>query len=80
MAFIDIYDKNQSDYSTLTHMKNFITKITEKVGIDKITHFFTRATIALSVTLILCFIGSISNVIPYSSIGTNVLVIYNIIK
>lgn len=24
-------------------MKNFITKITEKVGIDKITHFFCRS-------------------------------------
>ena len=41
-------------------MKNFITKITDKAGIDKITHFFAGATIALSVTLILCFVGSIS--------------------
>ena len=37
-------------------MKNFITKITEKAGIDKVTHFFAGATIALSVTLILCFV------------------------
>ena len=61
-------------------MKNFITKITEKVGIDKITHFFAGATIALSVTLILCFVGSISNVIPYSIIGTNVAVICGVVK
>ena len=61
-------------------MKNFITKITENVGIDKITHFFVGATIALSVTLILCFVGSISNVIPYSIIGTNVSVICGLAK
>ena len=61
-------------------MKNFITKITEKVGIDKITHFFAGATIALSVTLILCFVGSISNVITYSILGTNVSVLCGIIK
>ena len=61
-------------------MKNFITKITENVGIDKITHFFVGATIALSVTLILCFAGSISNVIPYSILGTNVAVFCGIIK
>ena len=28
-------------------MKNFITKIIEKVGIDKMTHFFAGATISL---------------------------------
>lgn len=61
-------------------MKNFTTRITEKVGIDKITHFFAGATIALSVTLILCFVGSISNVIPYSIIGTNVSVICGVVK
>lgn len=61
-------------------MKNFITKITENVGIDKITHFFAGATIALSATLILCFIGSISKVIPYSIIGTNVAVFCGIAK
>ena len=61
-------------------MKNFITKIIEKVSIDKITHFFEGATIALSVTLILCFVGSISNVIPYSIIGTNVSVICGVVK
>lgn len=32
------------------------------------------------VTLILCFVGSISKVIPYSIIGTNVAVICGIIK
>ena len=46
-------------------------KMIANIGIDKITHFFVGATIALSVTLILCFVGSISNVIPYSIIGTN---------
>ena len=61
-------------------MKNFIKKITETVGIDKITHFFAGATIALSVTLILCFVGSISKVIPYSIIGTNVSVICGVVK
>lgn len=61
-------------------MKNFITKITEKVGIYKVIHFFAGATIALSVTFILCFVGSISNVIPYSIIGTNVAVICSIVK
>ena len=61
-------------------MKNFITKITEKVGIDKVTHFFVGATIALSVTLILCLVGNISYVIPYSIIGTNVSVICGVVK
>ena len=61
-------------------MKYFITRITDKVGIDKITHFFAGATIALSVTLILCFVGNISNVVPYSIIGTNVSVICGIVK
>ena len=61
-------------------MKNFITRITDKVGIDKITHFFAGATISLSVTLILCFVESISNVIPYSIIEENVLVICSIVK
>ena len=61
-------------------MKNYITKIIENVRIDKITHFFAGATIALSVTLILCFVGSISKVIPYSIIGTNVAVICGVAK
>ena len=61
-------------------MKNFITKITENVGIDKITHFFAGATIALSVTLILCFVGSISKVIPYSILETDVSVICGVVK
>ena len=60
-------------------MKNFITKITEKVGIDKITHFFAGATIALSVTLILCFVGNISNVIPYSILGVSVATLCGIV-
>ena len=61
-------------------MKNFITKITKKIDIDKITHFFAGATIALSVTLILCFVGSISNVVPYSIIGTNIAVLCGVVK
>ena len=61
-------------------MKNFITKITENVLIYKITHFFVGATIALSVTLILCFVGSISQVIPYSILGTNVAVLCGLVK
>lgn len=61
-------------------MNNFITKITEKVGIDKITHFFAGATIALSVTLILCLVGSVSKVIPYSILGTNIAVICGVVK
>ena len=61
-------------------MKNFITRITDKVGIDKVTHFFAGATISLSVTLILCFIGNISNVISYSILGTNIAVFCGIIK
>ena len=51
-----------------------------KIGVDKITHFFAGATIALSVTLILCFVGSISKVIPYSIIGTNVSVLCGLVK
>ena len=52
----------------------------EKVGIDKVTHFFAGVTIALSVTLILCFVGSISNVVPYSIIGTNIAVLCGVVK
>ena len=61
-------------------MNNFITKIKEKVGMNKITQFFAGSTIALSVTLILCFVGSISNVVPYSIIGTNVSVLCGLVK
>ena len=50
------------------------------VGTYKITYFFAGATIALSVTLILCFVGSISKVIPYSILGTNVSVLCGIVK
>ena len=54
--------------------------MTVKVSMDKITHFFAGATIALSVTLILCFAGSISKVIPYSILGTNVSVLCGLVK
>ena len=61
-------------------INKIIPKLIEKVGIDKITHFFAGATISLSVTLILCFVGSISNVIPYSIIGTNASVLCGLVK
>lgn len=61
-------------------INKIIKRLIEKVGIDKITHFFAGATIALSVTLILCFVGSISNVIPYSILGTNVSVLCGLVK
>ena len=57
-----------------------ITRLIANIGIDKVTHFFAGATIALSVTLILCLVGSISNVILYSIIGTNVSVLCGIVK
>ena len=61
-------------------ISKIITKMIANIGIDKITHFFAGATIALSVTLILCFVGSISNVVPYSILGTNVSVICGVVK
>ena len=64
----------------MIRINKIIKRLIKKVGIDKITHFFVGATIALSVTLILCFVGSISNVILYSIIGTNVSVICGIVK
>lgn len=64
----------------MRRINNIIAKMIANIGIDKITHFFAGATIALSVTLILCLVGSTSNVIPYSIIGTNVAVIYNIVR
>lgn len=71
MAFVDI---------NMIKINKIIIKMIKNVGIDKITHFFAGATIALSVTLILCFVGSISNVIPYSIIGTNVAVLCGLVK
>ena len=64
----------------MIRINKIIPKLIWKVGIDKITHFFAGATIALSVTLILCFVGSISNIIPYSIIVTNVSVICGLVK
>ena len=64
----------------MIRINEIITKLIKNVGIDKITHFFAGATIALSVTLILCFVGSISNVIPYSILGTNVSVLCGVVK
>ena len=64
----------------MIRINKIIKRLIKKVGIDKITHFFAGATIALSVTLILCFVGSISKVILYSIIGTNVSVICGVVK
>ena len=64
----------------MIRISKIITKLIANVGIDKITHFFEGATIALSVTLILCFVGSTSNVVPYSIIGTNVAVLCGLVK
>ena len=64
----------------LIRINNIIKRLIDNIGIDKITHFFAGATIALSVTLILCFVGSISNVIPYSILGTNVSVLCGVVK
>ena len=64
----------------MIRINKIIKRLIENVGIDKETHFFAGATIALSVTLILCFVGSISNVIPYSIIGTNVSVLCGVVK
>lgn len=64
----------------MRRINKIITKLIDEVGMDKITHFFAGATIALSVTLILCFVGSVSKVIPYSIIGTNVSVLCGVVK
>ena len=64
----------------MIRISKIITKRISNVGTDKIANFFAGATIALSATLILCFVGSISNVIPYSIIGTNVSVICSIVN
>lgn len=41
----------------MIRISKIIIKLIKKIGIDKVTHFFAGATIALSVTLILCFVG-----------------------
>lgn len=64
----------------MIRISKIITKRISNVGTDKIANFFAGATIALSATLILCFVGNISNVILYSILGTNVAVLCGIIK
>ena len=64
----------------LIRINNIIKRLIANIGIDKITHFFAGATIALSVTLILLLVGSISNVIPYSILETDVSVICGVVK
>ena len=64
----------------MIRINKIIKRLIENVGLGKVTQFFAGATISLSVTLILCFIGSISNVVPYSIIGTNVAVLCGLVK
>ena len=64
----------------IIRINEIITKLIDNIGVYKITHFFAGATIALSVTLILCFVGSISNVTLYSILGTNVSVLCGLVK
>lgn len=64
----------------MIRINEIITKLIKNVGIDKITHFFVGATIASAVTLILCFVGSIANVIPYSIIGANIAAQCGVVK
>ena len=71
---------NNDLFIDMIRINNIITKLIANIGIDKITHFFAGETIALSVTLILCFVGSISNVIPCAIIEENVSVICSIVK
>ena len=64
----------------MIRISKIIIKLIANVGTDKITHFFSGAAIALSVTLILCFVESISKVIPYAILGTNVSVLCGLVK
>ena len=64
----------------MIRINKIIKRLIENVGIDKITHFFAGATIALSVTLILRLVGSISNVVPHSIIGVNAAILCGIVK
>lgn len=58
----------------------WLTKLIEKVGMDKVAHFFGGATLALAITLILCFIGTTESVVSYSVIGVNVALIIGVAK
>lgn len=58
----------------------WLTKLIEKVGMDKVAHFFGGATIALAITLILCFIGTTESAVSYSVIGVNVALIIGVAK
>ena len=49
----------------MRRINKIVAKMIANIGIDKITHFFAGATIALSVTLILYFVGNIFNMIQY---------------
>lgn len=58
----------------------WLTKLIEKVGMDKVAHFFGGATLALAITLILCFIGTTKSAVSYSVIGVNAALIIGIAK
>ena len=58
----------------------WLTKLIEKVGMDKVAHFFGGATIALAITLILCFIGTTESAASYSVIGVNAALIIGVAK
>ena len=58
----------------------WLTKLIEKVGMDKVAHFFGGATIALVITLILCFIGTTKSAASYSVIGVNAALIIGVAK
>lgn len=58
----------------------WLTKLIEKVGMDKVAHFFGGATLALTITLILCFIGTTKSAASYSVIGVNAALIIGVAK
>ena len=58
----------------------WLTKLIEKVGMDKVAHFFGGATLALAITLILCFIGTTKSAASYSVIGVNAALIIGVAK
>lgn len=58
----------------------WLTKLIEKVGMDKVAHFFGGATLSLTVTLILCFIGTAKCATSYSIIGVNAALIIGVAK
>lgn len=66
--------------TTYLRKMKWLTKLIEKVGMDKVAHFFGGATIALAITLILCFIGTTESAVSYSVIGVNAALIIGVAK